>query len=126
MTKASLRILIAEPKPRRRKALEKLLNAQGCHGVATACTSADAMKLLGFGFDLLLIEQSLFGSEHSELARKLLGKERRQHVLCYRSDDRDPGPIEIKRRRQALLLNMPGTPDAMVLRRVLARVSAAE
>lgn len=124
MTHASLRILIAEPTTRRRKILERLLNAQGYFGVVTASSIEEVMKLLCFRFDLLLIEQSLFGSEHSELARRMLDRERCQHVLCYRSDDREPGPIAIKRRRRAFLLSMPGTPDALVLRRVIARVIA--
>lgn len=121
MQKEQLRILIAEPKPRRRLALEHLLNAEGCYGICTARNREDVMKLIACGFDLIVIESTLFGSDQSELARHVLARDRAQHVLCYRSDDRAAGAIEAKRRHRTLLVNMPGVPGTPVLRRVIER-----
>lgn len=119
-----LRILIAEPRPTRRRSLEKLLNAEGLYGIATARSDEELMKLAGVGFDLILIEHAMAGSEHSAVSRKLLNGSRRRHMLRYRSDDREPGAVEAKQYGNSLLLSMPGCPDAPLLRQLIRHVRA--
>lgn len=120
-----MRILIADPKPRQRLLLEQRLNAEGCHGIATAKSAEEVMRLMNFGFDLILIEHAMAGSDQSELSRRLLHSERSQHVLRYRSDDREPGEVDVSLRHKTLLLSMAGVPNAPVLRRVIAHVRSS-